>query len=80
MAVTDLDLDTRSRQFHRAHIAIASVVTAIGALLLLSIVLSSLGLIVFSLGMIWLVVAILLGRADRNRRETQRSPGEAKAG
>ena len=76
MAVTDLDLELRSRQAHQVNIAVASIVTAAGVLLMITIALLPLGLIVFLIGLVWLGLGMYLGRADRNRRETQRSPGE----
>lgn len=76
MAVTDMDLEMRSRQMHRVNLTAASLVTAIGVVLIISVALSPLGLVVLAVGMAWMGIAMYLGRADRNRRETQRSPGE----
>jgi putative exporter of polyketide antibiotics len=76
MAVTDMDLEVRSKQMHRINLAVASAVTGIGVLLMISIALMPLGLAVFMIGLAWLGLAMYLGRADRNRRETHRAPGE----
>lgn len=79
MAVTDMDLEMRSRQWHRINLTFAGLVTVAGAGLMITIALLPLGLLIFLAGLIWLGVGIWLGRADRNRRETQRSPSEPKA-
>lgn len=79
MAVTDMDLEMRSRQWYRIYLTLAGLVTVIGALLMMTIALLPLGLLVFLAGLAWLGIVIRFGRADRNRRETQRSPNEPKA-
>lgn len=79
MAVTDMDLEIRSRQWHRIYLTVAGLVTVIGMVLMMTIALLPLGLLIFLAGLAWLWVQTWLGRSDRNRRETQRSPGESRA-
>ncbi len=76
MAITDMDLEIRSRQMHRVHLTLAAIFTAAGVLMMITIALLPIGLIVFLLGLVWLAIVIVIGRADRNQRETQRGPSE----
>ncbi len=75
MAMTDNDLDIRSQQNHRIHLAIACSVIVVGVLMFITIALAPLGLAIFFIGLAWLGVAIIMGRVNR-LKETEHSPHE----
>jgi Na+/pantothenate symporter len=77
MAVSDTDLEVRSKQNNRIHLAIAIGIIVVGVLMFITIALAPLGFFVVPVGVVYLVVALMMGRVSR-LNETHHSPSEPK--